>query len=254
MPIIPAVRSLSLLASAAFLGLLTGCQPSTRYQLALEGDAPSAGLPLALDVENRAGPVVIQMDTTLAAPVVTARPMKVGKQSWAAASYTEEAGRGVLRVLHSPNQAEPNMAGPTLLTIRTPQADAIRVRSADGTVELRGVAPGSIEIENGAFGGPGGSVVVNTLGAVAGPVTITTTAGDIEYRVGPESTGKFEASTSGGGVVTLVGRNAGFAGTSVSMTRITGALNKGENPVMLTTQRGNVRVEVLPADLKPQSR
>ncbi len=241
-------------ALATLLLAATGCQPSTRYQLKVDGQAATAGLPLALDIENRSGPVVIQLDTSLTAPVVSARPMQVGRQSWAAATYVEEAGRGVLRVLHSPNQAEPSMAGPTLLTIRTPQAEAIRVRSADSTVELRGVAPNSIEIENGAFGGAGGSVVVNTTGDIKGPVTITTTNGDIDFFVGPASTGKFDVSTASEGGVNLAGRDANWTGAAVSATKITGVLNKGENPVTLTTQRGSIRVRMLPPDLGPMSR
>lgn len=235
---------LSVLASVAMVG--GGCQTSTKYVVPVDGPAATAGLPLALDIENRSGPVIVQLDTSLSAPVVTARPLKTGAQSWSAASYSEEAGRGVLRVLHSPNDAEPSMAGPTLLLVRTPMAEGVRIRAAGGAIELRGVAPASVEIESGAFGGAGGSVTFQTLGDVTGAVTISTTAGDVLYQVGSGSMGKLDVSAGGNGLASIVSRDAGFTGASAGATKFTGVLNKGENVVKLSTMSGNARVEIQP--------
>lgn len=246
------VRSVLVLALAALLA--GGCQQDSRYRLAVDGPAATPGVPLALDVENRSGPVVLQLDTTLQSPEVFARSMKTGKPSWSAASYTEENGRGVLRVLNAPNEAEPTMQGSSMLMIRTPTVDAVRIRVAGGGVELRGVAPSSIEIESGAFGGPGGSVSVDTFGDITGAVNITTTSGQIDYHVGHGSAGKFEAASANGGVVSLRSRGAMFSSTALTQSRLSGVLNKGENDVKLTTQNGSVNIDIYGPNDKPAQR
>src|SRR4029077_20044360 len=76
------------------------------------------------------------------------------------------------------------------LFIRVPKVSATRVRNAGGPVELVRVG-GTVAVENGVGGKPGGDVQLRTGEAMTESSTMTSTDGRVLWQVGPGSSGKF---------------------------------------------------------------
>lgn len=200
----------------------------------------------AIDVQNLRGSVTIEIDPSLAAPVVTAWVRGEGASSgvvptWVGASVSRDAGRPVLRVL----SAEPTAGMDTAVSIvvRAPRVQGLRVRNAGGPVLVRGIS-GSIEIENGSPVAPGGRVEVNAGEALMSAVIITTFGGGISLSMPEGSMGALSAQ-SNGGVVTLRsprGQTQGVRGTGAVLDAAIGGGGRGAFTLKATG--GDVSVQV----------
>lgn len=77
------------------------------------------------------------------------------------------------------------------------------------------------------------------------PVSISTTEGSVLFQAGPGSAGRFDLST-GQGQAQFFALTGTVSEVQPGHDRYRGVLNGGENPVTLRSERGMVRVQILP--------
>lgn len=126
------------------------------------------------------------------------------------------------------------------LTISMPAAEGIRVRSGGGEIRVSGVV-GAVEIENAT-----GPIEVKTPSPITQPFTIRTGSGNVYVQAPPQSTGRVTLNATGGR--TILEANQGgvvLEKISTTMTQLTGIVNKGQNPITVSTVDGNVRLLLL---------
>lgn len=126
------------------------------------------------------------------------------------------------------------------LKIRMPAAEGIRIRSMGGQIRLSGVT-GAVEIENAS-----GPVEVRTPAPITQPFTIRTGSGNVYVQAPPQSTGRVTLNAPGGRTI-LEAKEGGVVLEKISstMTQLTGTVNKGQNPITISTIDANVRLLLL---------
>jgi len=128
------------------------------------------------------------------------------------------------------------------LLIRMPSCGGATITNAGGEVDLRGLT-GSVRVQSGTDQRSGGPITINTHLALAGPIELTTTSGDISVRTGPGTAGRFSLNADRGRVV------ADIRGTPVTAAAPTSAqwnarVGNAEHEVVMRTLNGNVEVHI----------
>ncbi len=249
-----------LLAALAPVGLLSGCQNlgGLHRNVPIAGlvSAPEAGAAVGVDVQNRKGTVRVVADPRVRQPQVRAvrvapsdERTRRGKrasppagpvENIAAAQMITVEGRSVLRVL-ADQPFEDYAAWSTMIEVRVPRCDGVRVRNTDGPVELVNVS-GAIDVDNGAWNGPGGHVTLRTDRPISDPVLLATPRGDIRAIFGHGSALSIDAETQYG-MVSVDARGQSVDGALARRLRWQGRVNGGEAPVRLTTGNGSIWID-----------
>lgn len=206
--------------------------------------------PVELDVETFNGNVVITADDRYqGATVQVVRHAVHGPEraeeseaSLDEITYTADVEAGDLgqkivvraRTAH----AEPHFQRAHIY-IHLPEADGLRVRTRFGNVYARGIS-GRVDVATHE-----GEVQILTNQPMTEPVTILNNGGDIAYRVRGESSARFDAQAVGGRVVHHIRYGAVTIEPGTGQSRLLGRLNHGENPVVLRTVDGEIRIAVV---------
>ena len=207
--------------------------------------------PVAVDVENFNGSVVITCD-----PLLPKATLSVVREATHGYRRTAEAQASLGEIEYTA-RVVPSPDGPVLevrtwtihrephfqrahLHLQLPSATGIRVRTQRGMVTAVNVS-GPVDIETTE-----GDVRVMTDLPLHEPVRITNRLGDIDYRVRGESTGVFDCEAVRGAVDHRIrnGRVSIHSGSDHDTLRAT--LNGGSNPIVLRTVDGDIRVAVVP--------
>ena len=126
------------------------------------------------------------------------------------------------------------------LDITVPSAEGLRIRSGGGVIRVLNIA-GAVDIDSVR-----GPVEVRTVHALTQPVSITTGAGDIILSVPPQSAGRITMQAFDGQCyLESRSKDAVVTETYSKGTNLTSVINRGENPITLTTTDGDVRMWVL---------
>lgn len=262
----------TLLATALAAGLLAGCASHRTIEDevvdAAQGLSDAARFrtfhtdeplelathgPLAVDIENFAGDVVVRADRKVERTFVEVRRVAMhglgrwqesravlDEPSWTATLEPRSAGGETLVIATDTPNPEKHYHRMEI-TVVTPALDTVRIRSIDGDVTVI-ENQGTVDIETTR-----GDVRVMTPWPMTGAMTIVTSEGDIDYRVRGESKGFFDAASHGG----LVRQRAEYGKWRAihrenDHDRMLATLNDGTNPVILRTSEGDIRIAVVP--------
>jgi hypothetical protein len=241
--------------SAILIALIAGCTGTPEGREVMLTDSTGAVLlaPPLVEVENQSGTVTVIVDSEERRPRVTAdiypdaRMTKSMRESAAAGSaFSAEVADGdggpVLRVRGGPPQEMEGRAEVDL-TVRLASCRGVTVRNSGGAVRLVNVA-GPVTVENGVGGGEGGLVIVRTGEPVTEPMTLTTTEGDVFLQVPPASAGRVDL-LSLDGEAAFRAQGGRLTDVSPTFSSYRAVLNGGENPIVLRSGRGMVRITVL---------
>lgn len=246
-------RRLPTLMLLALLAALTGCRGVARVSVPITGPAITADTKPVVDVRNWAGPVSIVTDPSFDHASVRAKviPRRKGapkgddleRQTFLAAESTSQDGRATLRVVSETRLGDPDLSEVRLM-IHVPSCGGLTVRSAGGTIKVRGPVSGPIDIENGAGNREGGPVILRTSEVIRDPVSITTTNGKIHFQAPPGSSGEFDIRSEAGEAV-MFALAGSLNVTGATADHFTGTLNKGENPATIRTGKGRAEVYII---------
>lgn len=239
-----------ILAAAAIAG---GCSNSSPLKVPVEGLRIPPEYAPAIEITNWQGDVQVYASDKFKDIQVRARARALDKTAprrgedlrkcvAVRAVSSQDGDRRLLKITSRP-AASPPQSVAVDLQIRIPRAMGIHVVNSGGEVELIGVG-GPITVENGAPGQAGGPIQVRTGVPMTEPVTLRTTSGKIVYQVGPGSTASFDLKTASGSpeVTAEVGS---LDRVSAQPQRWRGTLDRGTNPVQLSTDKGDVSVLVI---------
>lgn len=229
-------------------GLLLGGCGWTQYH-GVELDVTGVSDRLAIDVENYAGHVDVEVDPDIEYACVkyalATDGLFLSKEQRLAgyerigvtAEIIDQEGGSVL-VARTTTDDPTNPDHRAHVRIVVPRCDGVRIVNAHGDVELVNVS-GAIEVENRY-----GSVELRTDTPMTWPVTITTVDGNIYYQVPAGSTGMFDLMSLDGEA--SYKDEVGGTGSLRSTARhSTARLNAGTNQIVCRTNRGNVRAFVM---------
>jgi len=241
-----ALRAAMLMALCAVVAI-TGCARTQSTPLRL--DLPEGTVALALDVANFNGSVTVRADqgepgTVLVEAERFVRNPGSKRESDAAIETIQifseidtEGPLGILRIETATLADDQDRHGVNLL-IRMPRCDGVRIRNAGGHVSVTD-AGGTIDIIN-----IDGSVEFRTSRRMTEAVTLITHEGEVYYQVPPDSTGSFDMLTLEGRT-TIKDRGAIIEDTYTARGELRFVLNNGENPIIMRSNRGNVRAWVM---------
>lgn len=268
-----ALRVLAPVALAlAVLGLGSGCRSHRTVEDEMTGFAQGAADavrfrtfatdeplelathgPLAVEIDNFAGDVVVRADREVERTFVEVRRVAthglgrwqesrsvLDEPSWTATLEPRTAGGETLVIATDTPNPEKHFHRMEILVV-TPALDTVRVRTLDGDVTVI-ENQGTVDVETTR-----GDVRVMTPWPMTGPMTMVTSEGDIDYRIRGESKGYFDAATHGG----LVRQRAEYGKWRAidrenDHDRMLATLNDGTNPVILRTSDGDIRIAVVP--------
>ncbi len=149
---------------------------------------------------------------------------------------TDDPKVGVVRVVSATEFEAPEIQR-CVLRITLPKVDGVRVTNHDGTVDLANVA-GSVWVENTK-----GKVMLRTNAALEDPVTITTTEGEVNFRVTRASTGTIDAEAVDGRVI-LRGGSGRVNVAQNGENRLKAVLGEGGSPMVLRTTDERIKIVI----------
>lgn len=123
------------------------------------------------------------------------------------------------------------------MTVTTPRCDGVRVRSG-GAIMLRGVG-GAIQAETAH-----GHIELRTDDELGDPVALVTQTGDVRLYLSPAATGDLQAEAPSG-EVRIISSSTPFLNVEASMHSYKGVINRGENKMMVRTEDGDIRVQIM---------
>lgn len=238
------------LTGLAGLGLIGGCEMNRRARAVplagLEETAALASAPLAVDIENRSGTVVVRVDPNVKRPEVMARPadgraIRKDDKPWAAAELAAQDEHRVLRVIAGGGEAAE--VTPIILTVVVASCDGVRVKNAGGPVTLQGVG-GAISVSNTDLGGRTARITLDTRRDLTLPVSLVSTGGDVSCLAGHGTLGKVTLNATGGRPEVRVRAASRFGASQSTATGWTGTFGNSDNPITLTTDHGNAVLEL----------
>jgi len=209
--------------------------------------------PLAVDIDNFSGSVVVRADRDVTSTFVEVRRVSkhgIGRwyegyealddAQWTATLEPRAGGNQTLVVRTDTPNPEKHFHQMQVLVI-TPALDSVKIRTQKGDVTVI-ENQGAVDIETTR-----GDVRMMTPWPITGAVTIVTSDGTIDYRVRGESKGAFDCETVGGEVRHRCefGKWA-YMNDANDHDRFLATLNDGTNPIVLRTTDGNIRVAVVP--------
>lgn len=235
----------ALLALGVGLGSCSGTPPVGYVPVTGEG-ASLSDFPLAIDVQNHRGSVLIRVDPDVHQPTVIAVAEGVSGMAthaeWAAASLALDEGRPVLRVLSMPG-AEGGADTPVEIRITVPSCGGVRVVNNDGPVMLKGVG-GAIEVQNSLSARGGDAIVLETTRGLTDPVLLVADMGNVRVNVGPASQCSLIASAPEGTVI-VDGGNAAVWNAKYEKRVWTGTVNAGTSEFRITANSGDVMFRIV---------
>lgn len=238
-------------ATVAGLLLLGGCQMNRRAQsvpvAGVEETAAIASAPLAVDVENRSGTVIVRVDARAKRPMVLARPadgrsIRKDDKPWAAAELAAQEEHRVLRVVAGGGEA-PEAALPLIVTVVVPSCEGVRVKNAGGPVLLQGVG-GALTVTNADLGGRTARIEVETRRDLTLPVSLISTGGNVSCIAGTGTSGKVSLNAPNGRPEVRTKAAVAFHGGQNSAAGWSGVFGRGDNEITLTTDHGNAIFEM----------
>jgi hypothetical protein len=243
---------LLILAALLVIPLLAGCNRGARVGVPVAGLEVDQEFGPTVHVDNFSGSVTVIADPRVREPQVSARVRSQDRRStWSKrdvlnlvdvqADSSIENGRRTLRVVTSPITETERVT--VDVTVRVSRTEGIRVVNAGGPVELVRVS-GPVTVLNGAGGAPGGDISLRTGAPMTAPVTLTTSAGNVLYQVGPMSSGAFEL-ISEDGRAEFYAKVGKITNVQPQESRYRAVLNDGTNSVLLRTGSGTARVVVI---------
>ncbi len=206
--------------------------------------------PVEIDVESFNGDVIVETDEyTEWATVTVTRGVTHGftrfkdaRASLAEINYSIRMVPGEvgprLEVRTTTDSPEPHFHR-AHVHITVPGVERLHVRTTNGHVRATGIS-GPVDIETTR-----GDVRIMTELPMHNAVRIVNENGNIDYRVRGESTGRINAETVDGKVIHRIRRGRLIVNSGTNDRRLYATLNDGENPIMLRTMRGNIRVAVV---------
>jgi len=132
------------------------------------------------------------------------------------------------------------------ITITSSDIHGVRVKTTRGDVDVRGVS-GSMDIRTSD-----GDVRVATRLPMTDRVSIENHRGDIMYRVRPESSGLIDATALGGESVLYVPFGGSIILPNTTREHLMATINGGENPIVLRTIDGDIRIAVTENPMRGQ--
>jgi hypothetical protein len=271
MPIRPTARLRSLLAMGLLVCALPACTHSDiahesffrldrSISVTISGEAPAAGAPVAVDIQNHAGSVIVEIDDRLEAPVIEAgvlRPRDAARSAMPetdahgaiSAVYIPSADAGspsnasTLRIAARLDESYPADAG-VALRVRVPRCDGLNIANNAGPIVILGT-DGAVTAQNGTATGEGGRIEFRTSHPLRDPVALITTQGRISAVIDPEGAGTFELDTERG--QSIFGSAYGTqTGVAPGVRSYRGTWNGGRNPFVARTGDGDIQVFVKP--------
>ena len=239
----PSVR---LLASLLLMASLGGCGHmafGTKTPLDIKG-------PVSVDVVTFAGDVTIRSTgdapgdaSVLVKPQSTHAFHRMGDAQaslkdidWSVETV-EENGRTIIRIRATTLYPESGLQR-LHVTVNSPDIDGVRVDTTLGDVDLSEIT-GPIDVNSTR-----GDVDIVTGKALDDSINVSTTEGDITLRAGTGTRGRLDAFTIDGRVVCKVPKGKLRVHGRSSDRTMQGVINDGEQPVVLRTNDGTIRIVI----------
>ena len=163
----------------------------------ISGDSPEVGVPIAVDVHNHAGSVIVEVDDALDAPEIKAALLRPDHKPRAdmpetdpedaiTASFIPASDAGAptsastLRIVTSLGDDYPR-GSKIALRVRVPRCDGLSVVNNGGPIVILGT-DGAVTAQNGVVTGEGGRIEYRTSKPFRDPVALITTSGRISAR------------------------------------------------------------------------
>lgn len=226
----------------------TGLTPGADM-VKVDADAPYVpGSPVAIDIENPGGDVLVVVDAALTMPQIRATSMHEGDNQgaapWAAATLAPSGvaatqAAPILRVLAADVSGAKHR---TSLEVRVPACAGVRVRNQDGAVTLQGVG-GAIDVQNGSPLSPGGSITLLTDATLDAPLLLETASGPIRVEFPASSRLNVDAS-SRNGAVTVQATGVRLGQVSATKQSWSAAINGGDAPARISTESGDITLRL----------
>lgn len=239
-------RPLSALALAGAALALVGCG-ATQERLSIV-EVPITSPQVALSVENFRGNVEVRVDPRLDAARIEskinadelfdeAKQAEVHSAVDVSATQIEQNGRAIVVVKTTTLRpgADDHLVN---LRITMPRCDGLDISNRGGVVLAVDTA-GSTRIVNRE-----GPIEFRTSKPISEPVTLTTVDANIYYQVSPESQAAFDLETLSGRVE-VQDRTSNSEKVYSTESIYRSQLNKGTNPVVLRTNRGDIGVWII---------
>lgn len=201
----------------------------------------TASTPLAIDISNEHGSVVVEVSPSFKELAVWARASGDTKEArvpdFAGAEVVMDEGRPVLRIVGA-NPSAVDGAGKYLqIRVQSPACAGIRIRNDGGPVRVTGVS-GAIDVENSTYGISGGTTVIAAK-PVVDPVRIVTRSGGIDFRMPVDSRGTVLAALHEGTIRADVGASK-TTNIKASDRSWNGVINEPGNSIELRSDTGDV--------------
>ena len=110
-------------------------------------------------------------------------------------------------------------------------------------MDLVGVS-GSIDVESGSDGVPGGPIYVRTGENVTGPISLKTSRGNVYLQAGAGTSARLDVE-SRSGEVEVVSRDSRVSEVRIGGSSWQGRVGAGEHTISLRTDRGDAIVRLL---------
>ncbi|MCE7973029.1 MAG: hypothetical protein DYG92_01700 [Leptolyngbya sp. PLA1] len=157
--------------------LLSGCTlPQRGTPISIRGQAHREAL--AVDLENLHGGVIVEVDPAAPAPRISLEGAAgADSNAWAAAQIDPGEPGPVLRVIVQPKAGSP----PTDVRVTLPAMAGARVRTAGGSIVIRG-ASGALDAQSGDEVVRGGDVHVSFAQPIDSPVLVRSSGGNVSLE------------------------------------------------------------------------
>ena len=236
----------------AFVGLLMlglmlhtsmGCMNTgKRDVMVITGATEITGsTPLAIDISNEHGSVVVEVSPSFKELAVWARASGDTTQAripaFAGAELVMDEGRPVLRIVGANPNAVDGVGKYLQIRVQSPACAGIRIRNDGGPVRVTGIS-GAIDIENSTNGMSGGTTVIAAK-PVVDPVRIVTRGGGIDFRMPADSRGTVSAGVHKGKIRGDVGESKASS-IRASDRSWSGVINAPGNSIELRSDTGDI--------------
>lgn len=239
-------RRCGVLAALFAAAMLSGCGSTERRTVAVE--IPVTSPRVALAVDNFRGSVEVRVDPRLNGVRVESGVEADGMLDEKAqaeiraavevdAAHEEQHGQSVVRVVtrtRRPGATDHRVH----LRITMPQCDGLDISNRGGLVMAVGTR-GSARVVNRE-----GPIEFRSNIPITDPMTLTTTDANIFCQLAPGSSAAFNLETLDGSAE-LQDRTTGVDKVYSTRTRYEARLNKGTNPIVARTNRGDVMFWVM---------
>jgi hypothetical protein len=226
----------------------------------ITGDAPVLGAPVAVDIHNHMGSVIVEVDDRIDAPEITAhliRPKDTDGDSMpdqeapdAVTAAYEAARDGGIPANASTLRIASRLVGDyprgssVALRVRVPRCDGLNIVNNNGPIVILGTK-GTVTAQSGVETGIGGRIEFRSSQPLRDPVALITAGGRITAVIDPGGAAQIELATEEG--------QAFFSSAHGSITDVRpgvrsyrGTWNGGKTPFVARSGGGDITVFVKP--------